>query len=352
MNDRKALKFIRGILIASGAVLLLCAVFTFVTDPFYQYHGPWFSEGAYLDRAVYQTAGAARNLEYEDVILGSSMTENFRVSEFNDLFGWNTVKLSYSGCWTDDLKAVLGQIYKTHTVDHMVLSVDMYQYMEEDSAVRVCTERPSYLYTTSILDDAPYLWNMDVLGEGAGLILKALSGNGPDADDSYTWDHPTGLDVVLASYLDEREQALQADHEMLPSDAFIESTQAAMNNIEPFIREHPETEFYLFFPAYSMLYWDQMNVHGETDAVIGATKYLVSTYLAYDNVRIWYFPQAPVTEDLSRYLDTGHHDAGVSHDEMVWMHDGIYELTPDNYEEVLDAMLLKARTYDYSIYFQ
>ena len=60
-----------------------------------------------MEDAVYQTPGAAKNLEYTDVLMGTSMTENFHTGWFDEELGWHTMKLSYSGARSNDLKAIL-----------------------------------------------------------------------------------------------------------------------------------------------------------------------------------------------------------------------------------------------------
>ena len=45
----------------------------------------------------YQNDGIIRNFTYDAVITGNSMTENFRTSELNELFGVNAVKVPLNG---------------------------------------------------------------------------------------------------------------------------------------------------------------------------------------------------------------------------------------------------------------
>ena len=351
MNRKQCMKFIYGILFGTVGALVLCALFVVFTDPFHQYRKR--GDGEYLSKAVYETAGAARNFDYRDVIVGSSMTENFRASDADALLGWDTLKLSYSGLWTDDMQAVLTQIFDTHEPEHVLMSVDMYMFMDTPEQVksRVYAPRPEYLYTKSILDDAPYLWNLDVLREGVRKLYGEVRGTTPSADLSYTWGHPTGKNAVVTPYLSDRETYLKREAEELKADYYIESTKVGLSAIEPFFTEHPETEFIVFFPVYSMLYWDEQNILKRTDAVIAAQEYLINAFLSHDNVRVFYFMTDEVSEDLDHYVDTCHHDASVNHDELAYIAEGRYELFKDTYEAVLESMRLKAHGFDYDQYF-
>ena len=65
------------------ALLLVAGVTVWIVDPFYQYHKPLADLQPLVNRAEYQNVGMARHLDYDSVITGSSMTENFRASWFD-----------------------------------------------------------------------------------------------------------------------------------------------------------------------------------------------------------------------------------------------------------------------------
>ena len=48
------------------------------------------------------------------------------------------------------------------------------------------------------------------------------------------------------------------------------------------ISRHPDTEFDIFFPPYSILFWDKTERLGEMDAVFAAMSTACETLLAYD----------------------------------------------------------------------
>lgn len=138
-------KFVWINLIGIFSLLLIGGAVVFTVDPFYHYHGPWFNLPVVLYNEIYQTPGTARNFNYDSAIVGSSMTENFRASWFDEDFGWDTVKLCYEGAGTDDLKAILEQVYKgNRQVKNILLTIDDYQMVSDSSTVAI--ERPEYLY--------------------------------------------------------------------------------------------------------------------------------------------------------------------------------------------------------------
>ena len=163
MDEKKNLfRLFKCLGLSIGIAVICFGCFVLVVDPFYQYHAPWLNIPVVLEDAVYQTAGAARNLEYDSAIVGTSMTENFHTSWFDEEMGWNTMKLSYSGARSNDLNAILEQIScREECLNHVVLDINEYQLTSEKWIQYV--DRPEYLYDSKWINDYKYLfftgWN-------------------------------------------------------------------------------------------------------------------------------------------------------------------------------------------------
>ena len=76
-------KFVRNTLMMTVALLIVCGSAIFAIDPYYHYHTPWFGLQATPFQERYCNAGLAEHFDYDSVIIGSSMTENFRASWFD-----------------------------------------------------------------------------------------------------------------------------------------------------------------------------------------------------------------------------------------------------------------------------
>ena len=90
-------KWMATFVIITVVVLLLTGVLTAVIDPYFLFHKPLPGISYLLDNERYQNYGIARSFDYNAVIVGTSMSENFKPSEFDALFGVTSVKLPYSG---------------------------------------------------------------------------------------------------------------------------------------------------------------------------------------------------------------------------------------------------------------
>lgn len=349
------------LLLCLGICMVIFAGWIVVTDPFYHYHKPWFNMPVILGDVVYQSPGNATNLEYSDAILGTSMTENFRVSWFDEELAWDTMKLSYSGATSDDIHQILECMYENdRQIEHILMDLNDYQLSEP--ADRVYVERPEYLYSKVVLDDYRYLYNHDVFVLGMERVLSALKGEGSNIETAFTWDGEElfGKERVLESARSAKEMLLAEQEERLAQEQSISEEDVSKNieeaqsvcqdnldNIIPFIEEHPETEFNIFFPPYSVLYWEQVALQDEIEEKIAMYTYAIEQLLPYENIKIFYFQGEDFIEDLDEYRDITHHKPEYNRYIFECVRDDKKRLTEENYKEELDKVYQKVKDYDY-----
>lgn len=332
-------------------VLCLPVLFVILVDPFYQYHKPIMDIPVILEDAVYQTPGAARNLEYRDAIVGTSMTENFHSSWFDEELGWNTAKLSYAGARSDDLKAILTQVFDGgQKAEHLFMDLNDYQLTVESWTAYA--DRPAYLYDGNPLNDARYLLNRDVFNKSTIRVLERLEGRESNMDTAYTWEDPAlfGAEIAKATCKDRRNEILDGTFVRESTGDPLKICQDNLDNITPFMAEHPETEFLIILPPYSMLYWEQKVLANELDGIMEVYAYAIEQLLQYDNVKLYYFQdEFDIITDLDNYRDDCHHRPEYNRYMFECVRDGRKEMTKENYRELLQEMHRFAKEYDYSV---
>lgn len=357
MEEKKSCRRLLG-------CLLLCMVcsagFIVVTDPFYHYHKPWFGMPVVLENAVYQTAGAASNLEYDSAIVGTSMTENFHTDWFDDELGWHTMKLSYSGARSSDLNAIFRQIFKKgREPAHIFMDINAYQLTSESWTAYV--ERPEYLYDDNPFNDYRYVYNHDVFVMGLKRVLDAAEGIGDNVDSAYTWEQEElfGREIALAASRDTREGILgrKGDEESgvlqasVTGDTLRKKLSTCRENLEnilPFIREHQNTEFIIIIPPYSMLYWEQEVLKGDLEDTVRIYTYAIEQFLQYENVVLYYFQDAEdIIYNLDNYRDNAHHRPQYNRYIFECIKSGENRITLDSYQERVDHMYRIAKDYEY-----
>ncbi len=319
---------------------------TVLVDPFFQYHKPLKGFPYVVDNQVNQNPGMARQLDYDSVLLGSSMTVNFHMDWFWDLMGLKTAKLSYNGAFPKDQDNILRIIFeaKGDGVKEVFLGIDEGNY----SAATDATKFPitEYLYDDNPWNDIGYVLNKDVL---LNYILRPLADPGDRADWNELYkpwwqDEHYQKALVLMYY----EPAKLSDTPARGED-FLPAIEANLReNICPYIEAHPETRFTIFYPPYSILYWYDVTRRQELDAVIMKLEYMTERLLAYDNVRMFSFvDNEEIIINLNNYADYTHYNWRISQYMTECFANGEQELTLDNYKERFGALHELARDYDY-----
>ena len=346
----KSMRFIKIFITTLAACIIAVGLFAFLLDPFYHYHAPIWGTKTYLYNAVYQTPGAAKNLTYDSVITGTSMTENFDGNWFDDELGWNTLKLSYSGARTNDLSAILGEIYESQNkVKHIVMDMDDYQLRENSTTAYV--ERPSYLYDSNPFNDVNYLFNTDVLIAAEGRVLDTFFHKESNMKTAYIWhDNATySAQAVMDACRNVKGMLLAENHATpVESDYYVENAMDNVANITPYMEEHPETEFIIYFPPYSMLFWERSILRNDLRAQLTMYDSVIGKLLSYENVRVFYFhDDEDEIYNLGNYRDEVHYSGTTNRRMFECFVNGEHEVTLKTYKEHLENMREIAEKYDY-----
>jgi len=105
------------------------------------------------------------------------------------------------------------------------------------------------------------------------------------------------------------------------------------------IEAHPETDFYIFVPPYSMLWWDSTYRDGDTEAYLYNMEQAVTTLLNYENVKFFYFQNdREIITNLENYMDTLHFSQEINHYICNCMIEDSHRLTLENYQTVMADM--------------
>ena len=345
MQPKRWLAGFLGIFLAGFAG---CMALVIWVDPFFQYHKPlaWFP---YLvDNQVNQNPGLAKHMDYDGILIGSSMTASFNTDWFEELMGMKTQKLSYNGSYPKDLSNIMQLVFdaKGDQVKAVYMAVDQSTFSADPEETKFPVT--DYLYDDNVFNDVPYLLNKDVLLD---YILRPLADR-KDASDWAELYKPWWTDEyynkanVLMYYeaVEEKqeEEALAADYF---KDAVEENLQ---KNILPYIEAHPETEFYIFYPPYSILFWNDVTREKELEAVIGRLEYMTERLLNYENVHVFnILGKEDIICNLNNYADYMHYHKNVCRYITECFATGENELHPENYGQAFDEIRTLAMSYNY-----
>lgn len=345
MQPKRWLAGFLGIFLAG---LAGCIALVIWVDPFFQYHKPlaWFP---YLvDNQVNQNPGLAKHMDYDGILIGSSMTASFNTDWFEELMGMKTQKLSYNGSYPKDLSNIMQLVFdaKGDQVKAVYMAVDQSTFSADPEETKFPVT--DYLYDDNVFNDVPYLLNKDVL---LNYILRPLA----DRKDASDWaelykpwwtdEYYNKANVLMyyeAAEEKQEEEALAADYF---KDAVEENLQ---KNILPYIEAHPETEFYIFYPPYSILFWNDVTREKELEEVIGRLEYMTERLLNYENVHVFNFlGKEDIICNLNNYADYMHYHKNVYRYITECFTTGENELHPENYGQAFDEIRTLAMSYNY-----
>lgn len=347
-SNKSDSRFVAALLALVLAGLVGIGALVVYVDPFFHYHAPLKDFPYLVDNQLSQNPGMARHMDYDSVMLGSSMTVNFDMSWFEELLGQNTIKLSYSGAFPRDQKNIMDIIFASHPeVETVYLGIDVITYTGDVDQTKY--EIPEYLYDDKLYNDISYVWNKDVL---LNYILRPLAD--PDKTDlntvykSWWTDDYYNIQWVMHNYTSPE----YVDYETKPQE-YVDKARANLEtNLLPYIEGHPNTEFVIFFPPYSILFWNDVLMENHMEATIEEYRYLAKTLAAYDNVKVFFFPsQEWIITDLNNYADYSHYHPRFNRYMTECFADGTCQVDEESIDQALDQMRQIVADYDFEALF-
>jgi len=347
MNEKKF--FIKSICY-SLSILVLIALVIIIIDPFVHYHAPYFGLAAAETDERGQQIGVAKNCDYDTAIIGSSMTENFCASWFDDgIIGNNTVKLCMQGAHFDDYERLLKVALSKDTTKTIIMSLDNYILLNIPKDYP--TTIPEYLENDTITDDAYYVWNKSVAMYYLPIFLLNNIRENFSNDSAYVWAGNYQFDkyVARATYTPFR---LMQKEEEEKFDTYYRYAYEFIDSITPYIEARPDVTFIIFAPPYSILYWDDVVLRGRLTSEICAMSEVYGTLLYHDNVRMFYFQDDwDIITNLDNYKDYSHYNQDINHYIYECIRDGKKEIFRDEYFDELLKFSEDIAVYDFETAF-
>lgn len=338
-------RWVCGLLAACIVVLAGCAAVVYFVDPCLYYRIPenWdpvlFSER-------YQAAGLAKNVPADTVLMGTSLAANYRRSEIAGTFGTTAVRITIPDGYLSEFDKTMNVLFRSQDPQRVIFGLDANILVRDESGLT--SAMPDYLYNANPLDDVKYLINKDTLYYSVYVLMANRWGQADTLDEGFTWDGDVWWNhaTALANYT-----RPEITGETVPADAYLDHAGDNLDVVEGWITAHPETEFDIFFPPYSILFWDKTARLGETEAVFAALDLACERLLRYDNVKLYDFLMDPdIVLDLDNYCDYVHHSGAVCTQVLGKMAAGECRLTEENYQQTLAQWRDFVVDYDYDKY--
>ena len=329
--------FIKHFGIWSSILLLLCILTVVLFDPFFQYHKPLPGLKAVLTDKEYQCTGSLKTFDYDSVIAGSSVAENYYNDWFNKGFDCTVIKAIRSYGATADLCFLLDIVFEHQDIKYVFYNLDPSALTADAQTTYELTGCPMYLYDDNYINDIEYWLNKGVLMEKIPyLIANSVIDGAYDENDSYNWAQwkQFNSDMALGLYI--RKPSIS---EMKPEKYYEDILNQNLKLLTDRIKAHPDTTFYVFIPPYSMLWWDNIYREGDTESYLYNMEYTMKTLLFYENVKFYYFQNdRKVITNLENYMDILHFSPEINHYICDSMMSNSHRINLNNYKENINEM--------------
>lgn len=338
------------------SALAVVAVQVIKVDPFFHYHKPDTESYYYtLDNERSQNDGISKHFDYDALITGTSMTQNFKSSEMDAIWGTASIKVPYSGASYKEINDnLITACQYNPNLKTIIRGLDMDRFITDKDAMRPdLGEYPTYLYDDNIWNDVYYIFNRNVIFNRVWPIMITNDSDnfegGITSFDVYAnWMnyYTFGINSVSPDGI-----TIQTPDEPIHLTKEDKNTviETVRQNITSLAEAHPDVTFYYFFTPYSIVWWKSIVDDGTIYRQIEAEQIVIEQILPYDNIKLFSFNNlADITTDLNNYKDMLHYGEWINSLMLRYMYDDKCRLTYENYKKYLFNELNYYLTFDYS----
>lgn len=329
-------KFLKVFAGATLFILLTIGGISYTVDPFFQFR---VKDKAYLLNPRFVNQGLIKNSDYNTVIIGSSMVQNFDLSILRQDPNVKPLKIASGGLNTTDM-VLLYSLVDKKKVNKFIINIDLTQF----NVVNAWSKYPDYIFKDDIISKLKYLYgyetNMRYIPVDIALAAYYYQKEIPEnmlskmsVDDIGSFGNTTefSADAVKNSFLSGRNVAAQD---------FVGMEQRLRSELDKFIislsmDSYPDSEFTFILPPYSSLYWSFVGSFGYYQQLFDFVPYLVSQLEKYPNVKVVCFYDIDEISDINNYSDMTHFCPRISNKIVENLNNPAYYLTPSNVEQRL-----------------
>lgn len=365
-------KVIRIYVIVSIIITSLIIGIFYYYDPMQIFHKSYLTKDLHLHENMRQQAtGIIKNYKFDSIILGTSMLENTSAVEASNLLGGNFVNISMSGSDFYERNLVLSYALRKKNIKKVIYSLDYFAYQQQrrgDPLNKISTF--DYLYDSNPINDFKLYWNdkffkcIITLSKDSKCIGIQKTLEYPNAWFLSYSDKFGGLDNWIK--VKEHEQIKSNFNQIFLFDAYIKKNlkilpfdqnyELKLKTTKDYIDEtilstvskNPNTEFILFFPPYSRIFyaaWKQYDllsyqIYKET------IQYLVGKSSNYKNLKVYGFDDNDFIDDIANYKDLNHYSHLINSKMLNNFKNANGLLTKENVEQYIDISEKKALNYN------
>lgn len=366
-------RFLCTVSILFGSLL----IYVFIFDPWQLFHQPWFREPVFISNARFQNAGIINSYKFDSVILGNSMAENFSAKEASEILGGKFVNLSMAGSLFSERQIVLQHLFDKKKVSQVIMSLDHLPYIPAGQYNQdMPPEKFAFLYNRNPFDDFRIYFDVNLFRCWNFMEANSCWEEIPGAmrtkslEELYQWfpyyvkafggtkawcfwstqskPFKTFLQEIIRVAAEVKNGKENALTDKVIAECQNNSNATFDQYILPFLKEHPETQFFLFFPPYSRLWLGMQEQYytGYYKTYLLFIEHAVKAVSSLPNTLILGFDNQDFTADIANYKDQSHYHKKINSKLLHLMAARSNVLTERNLEAYLKEIAELARSYD------
>lgn len=354
MEKHIAQRWIASFLAIVLAVMALLSGIAYIVDPFFQFR---VKDNSYMLSGWFVGSGLIENYDYDTLIVGSSMTQNFDMGVFRSELGVKPLHVGLGGIRSSEIHQLMNAAYDANKAKDYFICVDLLAFTGDSAESRY----PKYLLKKDAFSRLRYLLSYEAWFRyipvdvcfmlldrlGVDLPLKFAYSKSVDRLEDWRLDYTFGKDVVLNNYVSDKYSVSEVDVENL----YERMTAHIDDYLLKFQFEKGTHTF--FFPPYSSLYWCDAQNGGYFDACLSAKQYFVERATEY-GANVYDFQCAGFTVDLNNYKDTTHYRPEINDWMVECFANRDYFATIENYDIFQEKLIENTNSFrsEYSELFE
>ncbi len=340
-------KWLRSLFLFCVLIFVVLGATVYLYDPFCYYRLP--RDRFIVNNYRFLNAGIIKNVDYDAVVIGSSMAQNFRMELFREHMGMNPAKLTLGALSVKGFELLYEKVKHVGKARSVVFCIDLPSLNQEEEDQKIY---PTYLYDENPWNDYKYLYGYETwmrllplsvlfgLVNEAGVPLRRFYGT-KNIDEIGAWDgdFPYSKEIVMRDYLSGAgslsEQRTDGVYERM-----IANADKLFKIME--YDENDGKQYYFFFPPYSVLYWYDARQKGYVDVYQEVKREIVARFDSKKNVKIFDFQAMDEIADLDNYRDITHYSGRINDLMVEYMATGrmlVDSISVDRTIEKLEVMV-------------
>ena len=303
-----ARRFTVSFVAAFGAIFLLWTLLVFWVDPYIYYHRGWGLKNVFSNPLA-RIPGVMRTFEFDTVLFGSSMCQNFKRSEIDAALHVRSVKATAPGMNSDMFNQFFETAWRSRgdKLTRCLLGVDFIGFARERENTNY-----SYLYKDRIFP-CEYFYSLDTVEAIVDVFITNIS-----APYNRISRHQIDEDVMFSNKprLKYNRELLEENVREWTSDLSLSPARTIENfdmHLFVHVRNHPEIQFDLFLPPYNIYFWCMMRDQGNLEDHLELRNVFARMAAEYPNVRVYDFQaEFDIVGSFDVYRDMTHYSPDIN----------------------------------------